>query len=200
MVSLQRLFGRGFLGFYRLARRSSGKGFSLAVGGTFASFGRASVIQPPVRLEGESAISIGAGVFIGPGSWLRASPAAAEDEGRTLLDIGDGTSVVGTCVLSAVRSVRLGRKVLLARNVYIADHTHAFQQRGVAILDQGIDRVAPVEIGDGAWLGENVFVAPGVRVGVGAVVGANSVVLADVPDHAVVAGAPARVIRPGNRR
>lgn len=196
---MQRFLGRGFLGSYRLAKRGFGKSFSVAASGAFASFGRASVIQPPVRLEGESAISIGAGVFIGPGSWLRASPAAEEDEGSTLLHIGDGTSVVGACVLSAVRSVRLGPRVLLARNVYIADHTHAFQRRGVPILDQGIDRIAPVDIGEGAWLGENVFVAPGVRVGVGAVVGANSVVLTDVPDHAVVAGAPARVIRPGSR-
>jgi acetyltransferase-like isoleucine patch superfamily enzyme len=62
------------------------------------------------------------------------------------------------------------------------------------VLDQGIDRIAPVEIGDGAWLGENVVVGPGVRIGRGAVVGANAVVLDDVPDHAVAVGAPARVV------
>jgi acetyltransferase-like isoleucine patch superfamily enzyme len=92
-------------------------------------------------------------------------------------------------------SVRLGRKVLLARNVYISDHSHAFADVTRAVLDQGITKVEPVEIGDGAWLGQNVVVGPGVRIGRGAVVGANSVVLEDVPDYAVAVGAPARVVR-----
>jgi acetyltransferase-like isoleucine patch superfamily enzyme len=83
----------------------------------------------------------------------------------------------------------------MARNVYIADHRHAFEDEGRAVLDQGIEQVAPVEIGEGAWLGQNVVVGPGVRIGRGAVVGANSVVLGDVPDHAVAVGAPARVVR-----
>jgi maltose O-acetyltransferase len=39
-----------------------------------------------------------------------------------------------------------------------------------------------------------VVVGPGVRIGRGAVIGANSVVLADVPDHAVAVGSPARVL------
>ena len=71
---------------------------------------------------------------------------------------------------------------------------HAFDDRTRAVLDQGITRVGPVEIGDGAWLGQNVVVGPGVRVGKGAVVGANSVVLEDVPDFEVAVGAPARVV------
>jgi acetyltransferase-like isoleucine patch superfamily enzyme len=84
---------------------------------------------------------------------------------------------------------------LLARNVYIADHRHAFEDTGRAVLAQGIEGVAPVEIGDGAWLGENVVVCPGVRIGRGAVVGGNAVVTADIPDFAVAVGVPARVVR-----
>ena len=63
------------------------------------------------------------------------------------------------------------------------------------MLDQGVTDVRPVEICDGAWLGQNVVICPGVRVGRGAVVGANSAVRDDVPDYAVAVGAPARVVR-----
>ena len=63
------------------------------------------------------------------------------------------------------------------------------------MLDQGITRIGPVEICDGAWLGQNVVIGPNVRVGIGSVVGANSVVLSDVPDFSVAVGAPARVVR-----
>ena len=72
---------------------------------------------------------------------------------------------------------------------------HAYDDPKRPVLAQGITRVLPVEIGDGAWLGENVVVGPGVRIGRGAVIGANSVVLEDIPDHAVAVGAPARVVR-----
>ena len=167
------------------------KSFAVASSGAFAAYGRRSVLQLPVRLNGVDRIAIGSDVFVGAGSWLQVLDEATVD---VALSIGDGTSIAGNCVLSAVQSVRLGRKVLLARNVYIADHRHAFADTMQAVLDQGVTEVAPVEIGDGAWLGQNVVVGPGVRIGRGAVVGANSVVLGDVPDHAVAVGAPARVL------
>ena len=183
--------GRTFLGAYRGLHRLRAKTFSLLASGAFAEFGAHSVLEPPLRLGGESRISIGANVYVGAGSWLQVLGAGHS----VALQLGDGTSIAGGCVLSAASSIRLGRKVLLARNVYVADHSHAFTDTKRAVLDQGLDRVAPVEIGDGAWLGENVVVGPGVRIGRGAVVGANAVVLEDVPDHAVAVGAPARVVR-----
>jgi acetyltransferase-like isoleucine patch superfamily enzyme len=177
---------------YRLAQRARNKGFSLLSSGAFAAFGRGTVIELPVRLMGESRIALGSGVFLGSGCWLRVGPTG---EG-VALEIGDRTSVAGGCVFSAEESVRIGDSVLIARNVYIADHMHAFDgERTVAVLDQGVTRVAKVEICSGAWLGQNVVVGPGVRVGRGAVIGSNSVVLSDVPDYSVAVGAPARVVR-----
>jgi lipopolysaccharide O-acetyltransferase len=181
-----------FVAAYRALTRGRDKAFSLLAARSFASFGQRSVIQPPVRLRGERRISVGSDVFIGAGSWLQVLDAPGNDP---VVIVGDGTSIVGSCVLSGCRRVEIGRRVLMARNVYIADHMHAFEDETLAVLDQGLDRVAPVEIGDGAWLGQNVVVGPGVRIGRGAVVGANSVVLHDVPDHSVAVGAPARTVR-----
>lgn len=53
----------------------------------------------------------------------------------------------------------------------------------------------PVIIREGAWIGFNAIIMKGVTVGKGAVVGAGSVVTKDVPDFAVVAGNPARVVK-----
>jgi acetyltransferase-like isoleucine patch superfamily enzyme len=187
-----RSVGAAFLASYQGFARLRAKAFSLLSGGAFASFGARSVIQPPVRLGGVHRISVGSDVFVGAGSWLQVLEGPGDEPA---LAIGDGTSVAGGCVLSAAWSVRLGRKVLLARNVYVSDHVHAFRDLERAVLDQGVDRVEPVEIGDGAWLGQNVVVCPGVSIGRGAVIGANSVVREDVPDYAVAVGAPARVVR-----
>jgi acetyltransferase-like isoleucine patch superfamily enzyme len=190
--SWRRWSGRLALGLYRGWARTCAKAFAVGAGGAFAAFGKKSVVALPVRLSGEGRIAVGNGVYIGAGSWLQVLDG---EESGVALDIGDGTSIAGGVVLSAARSITLGRRVLIARNVYIADHTHAFADTGVAVMDQGIDRVEPVLIGDGAWLGENVVVGPGVTIGRGAVVGANSVVLTNVPERAVAVGAPARVVR-----
>lgn len=188
---MRRRTGAAAVELYGAWVRARDKAFSVLAGGAFASFGSRSVLQLPIRLNGVSRIAVGAGVFVGAGSWLQVLEGESED---VALELGDGTSIAGSCVLSAATSIRLGRRVLLARNVYIADHRHAFQDHSQAVLDQGITRVAAVMVEDGAWLGQNVVVGPGVRIGRGAVIGANSVVLSDVPDHAVAAGAPARVV------
>jgi virginiamycin A acetyltransferase len=52
-----------------------------------------------------------------------------------------------------------------------------------------------IEIGNDVWLGMGSYVLPGVRVGNGAVIAANSVVTKDVPDYAVIGGAPAVIIK-----
>jgi phosphonate metabolism protein (transferase hexapeptide repeat family) len=53
-----------------------------------------------------------------------------------------------------------------------------------------------VTVGHDVWIGHGAVILPGVHVGNGAVIGANSVVTRDVPAYAIVAGAPAEVIRP----
>lgn len=187
------MIGRISITCYRAWRRATGKLFSLLIAGGFARFGRHSTIMYPLRLSGEERISIGNRVTIGAGSWLQAL--SHDQETSQAISIGDFTSMQEGCVVSAVRQVVLEDAVLLARNVYISDHIHAYSRADVPILAQGVDKVSPVHIKSGAWLGQNVVVCPGVTIGRGAVVGANSVVTHDLPDFSVSVGAPARVIK-----
>ena len=52
-----------------------------------------------------------------------------------------------------------------------------------------------VEIGNDVWIGANVKIIGGRKIGTGAIIGANAVVTKDVPDYAIVAGVPAKIIR-----
>ncbi len=53
----------------------------------------------------------------------------------------------------------------------------------------------PPQIGSDVWIGAHSFVRQGVRIGHGGIVGAGAVVTRDVPPYAIVAGAPAKVLR-----
>jgi phosphonate metabolism protein (transferase hexapeptide repeat family) len=57
-------------------------------------------------------------------------------------------------------------------------------------------RAHPVVVGHDVWVGHGAIILPGRTIGTGAVVGAGAVVTRDVAPYAIVAGNPARVIRP----
>jgi carbonic anhydrase/acetyltransferase-like protein (isoleucine patch superfamily) len=183
-----------FLDLYRLCVRGRGKIFTILCRSNFCQIGRHTVIMPPIRLRGEGLIKVGRQVFIGPNSWLEVMKLPSKHE-SPVVTIGDETSIVGSCTITAVQRVVIEPRVLMARNVYISDHTHMHGSREIPIKDQGVSNVAPVRICEGAWIGQNVVICPGVTVGRNAVVGANSVVREDVPDYCVAAGSPAKVIR-----
>lgn len=56
-------------------------------------------------------------------------------------------------------------------------------------------RTEPVIIGTNVWLGRNVIVLPGSKIGDHSVVAAGSIVRGDIPPRVVVAGSPAKVIK-----
>ena len=55
--------------------------------------------------------------------------------------------------------------------------------------------IKPVRVGDGADIGVNAVLLPGVHIGTGAIVGAGSIVTKDVKPYAIVAGVPAKFLR-----
>lgn len=165
--------------------------FSRLAAPGFARFGEGSRILLPTRLAGARHMSVGRGVLIGAGSWLIVPEQRAPGPNIILHD----RVRMNTTSISAVERVEIEEAVAIARGCYISDHSHGFSDPDLPIRDQPIDRVAPVLIRRGAWLGQNVVILPGVTVGRGSVIGAGSVVRSDVPDRTVVAGSPARIIR-----
>jgi acetyltransferase-like isoleucine patch superfamily enzyme len=109
--------------------------------------------------------------------------------------IGPRTTIQARCnFASACAPIQIGSCVQIAQacGFYSFDHGVAPDQ---PIYEQLVQSKGPIIIEDDAWLGFNVIVLSGVRIGRGAVIGAGSVVTRDVPAAAIVAGAPARILR-----
>lgn len=107
------------------------------------------------------------------------------------LRIGEGTYVNADARFIVRESVAVGRECAIAWDVLVMD-----TDEHPLLIDGAIrEPTAPVTIGDHVWIGARSAVLKGVTVGDGAVVAAQSVVTADVPARAVVAGSPARVVR-----
>ena len=109
-----------------------------------------------------------------------------------LLRIGE-RCVLNTGVLFDLGAeIALGNDVGVGHEVMFLTHTHAL---GDAHRRCGPMQSRPIEVGDGAWIGSRAIILPGVRVGRGVVVGAGATVVRDIPDNAMVAAHPARMVR-----
>jgi len=139
-----------------------------------AAIGPGVYVSPTVSVRNGARVSIGAGSHIGQWSCLW----AGDSDGR--IEIGD--------------------HALLAPDVFITASDYDFDAGPGPVMDLP-KRERDVRIGSNCWLGAKVVVVAGVTIGDGAVVAAGSVVTRDIPENAVAAGVPARVVRMrGERR
>ncbi len=161
------------MAYYRLALKESGH----------LSFGRHVEISCP------SNIRMGNGIYLVDGVILRACNNAS-------LIIGDRFSANGNARIIADNGgeIRIGSGVMIGPNVVIRASNHAHKRTDIPIWEQG-QTGGKIVIGDDVWIGANVVVVSGVTIGSHVIVAAGAVVTRDVPDYAVVAGVPARLIR-----
>lgn len=110
----------------------------------------------------------------------------------THIEVGKNFFANYNCTILDVAKVKIGDNCQLAPNVaiYTAGHPLHPDTRNT-LYEYGIG----VTIGDNVWIGGNTVICPGVHIGSNTVIGAGSVVTKDIPDWAVAAGNPCRVIR-----
>ena len=102
--------------------------------------------------------------------------------------IGRNCSILNNVLFMAAGGVTIGDGVMIAANAQLITNNHDEHERWKLIC-------APIEIKRNAWVGAGATILPGVTVGENAIVAAGAVVTKDVPDNAVVAGIPAKVIK-----
>jgi putative colanic acid biosynthesis acetyltransferase WcaF len=86
--------------------------------------------------------------------------------------------------------ITVGERATVSQETYLCSATHDFEDPTMPLIYH------PITVGAQAWVAAGCFIGPGITIGEGAVVGAYSVVTKDVSPWTVVAGNPARVIKP----
>ena len=86
--------------------------------------------------------------------------------------------------------VVIGDRVMFGPNVSISTAAH---DTSVLSRQKQVEFSHPIFIGNDCWIGSNVVILPGVRIGRGCTIGAGSVVTRDVPPYSVAFGNPCRI-------
>lgn len=150
---------------------------SYAVGGSVGSRLRRAVAGPLLAQVG-SDVNIETGAVFGSGGEVvlgDRSGLGVDAEIHGPVTIGDDVMMGPRCTI-------------LTRNHRIGDVTVPMNQQGFADYQ-------PVVVEDDVWIGANVTIMPGVRIGTGSVLAAGAVVAHDVPPFSIVGGVPAKVLR-----
>nr|WP_155113459.1 sugar O-acetyltransferase [Metabacillus mangrovi] len=108
------------------------------------------------------------------------------------IHVGENFYANFDCTILDGGPVTIGKNCMMAPGVHIYTNTHPIEAEE-RITE--MEYTKPVTIGDNVWIGGRAVINPGVTIGHNAVIASGAVVVKDVPDHAVVGGNPARVIR-----
>ncbi|MCC7125457.1 MAG: acyltransferase [Acidobacteria bacterium] len=129
---------------------------------------------------------IGNGVFVGRNTILSCK------NGDIIIE--DHANIGFNCEIFSASRVRVGKSILMAAYTYLVGGDHLYDRVDIPVLEQG--RTARgIDVGDGVWLGTHVVVTDGSTIGRDAIIGAGAVVVGEVPEFAIAAGIPAKVMR-----
>jgi len=108
------------------------------------------------------------------------------------ITLGEGVFINTRCTMLDSGGISVGARTKIGPDCkfYTPQHPIDYMERR-----RPVERGLAISVGEDCWLGGNVTVCPGVRIGDRCIIGAGSVVVRDIPDDSLAAGNPAVVKR-----
>jgi acetyltransferase-like isoleucine patch superfamily enzyme len=143
-----------------------------------------------------SHIKIGSSVLLTRDVWLNIPVIPDHEEPVIILD--DNVQIGRRCQISGKNRIHFERNAILASDVLVMDHNHAYEDVNIPILDQETTPGGTIRIEEECWIGLGAVIVCSqgeLVIGKHSIVAANSMVTHSIPPYSVVAGNPARVVR-----
>ena len=113
--------------------------------------------------------------------------------------VGNHVFIGRSCEFNITARIEIGDESMISSGCKFIDHDHGLELSDHPIGTLPADEAAII-LEEDVWLGANVVVLRGIRIGRGAVVGAGAVVTRSVPAYEVWAGVPARKLNERKRK
>ena len=113
--------------------------------------------------------------------------------GDGLIEIGDNVDIGNGTLIYASKDggIKIGSNTMIAAQSYIIDCDHGIKAN--MLMRGQPNTVKSIEIGEDVWVAAGVKILKGSKIGNGAVIGAASVVRGEIPDNAIAVGMPAKI-------
>lgn len=178
-------------------------------------FGKGSMVGKDVLVRQPNRVSLGKGVILDDYAVLDARDRKDQTEKPSIslgdfvligrqsavvakggqISLGAACNVSSHCRIATETSIEIGESVLIASYVYIGPGNHQRDEStGKVLLSEAMHLRGGVKIGSNSWIGTRATILDGVTIGKNVIVGAHSLVKDDVPDGAIVAGTPAKIL------
>ena len=160
-------------------------------------FKNSKLIRFPIFIRGREFIDFGKLMTTGRNCRIDAIPINNYSRKNKIITFGSNIEIGDRVHIASVEGVEIGDRCLIASNIYISDHDHGKTNMSDMknVPKNRLLNSKKVSIGSDCWIGQNVCILKGCKIGKNSVIGAGSVVTKSFPDYSVIAGNPAKMIR-----
>lgn len=152
----------------------------------------------PLYTHCANLIVVGNNFHVERGTRLECHPTKNDNSDDVKLKIGNNVYINWNCHIGAANYIEIQDNVLIGSNVLIIDHSHGdsticnlkLPPNNRPIISKG-----SVLIEKNVWIGENVCILPGVKIGESSIIGAGSIVTKSFPANCIIAGNPAKIVK-----
>lgn len=148
--------------------------------------GKGVKFEDYVEIQGLSSekIVIGDYVTLSRGVMIRPSSYYGGDLGKGL-EIGHNSSIGPYGYVGCSGKIKIGNNVMFGPKCSLFAENHNFNDNLQSIKNQGVNQKGII-VEDDCWIGSNVIILDGVKIGKGSVIGAGTVITNDVPSGSIV--------------